>query len=501
MFDEHAAKVADRVAVTLDGTEATYGWLDAAAERHAAALRAVGTRPGDRVVVYAELSLDVVAAVIGILRAGCCVVTTHPTFPRQKLIHQIDESDAAVLVTDGAEDAAGLLADTDLDAVIRVGGPAHHRHRPVGRTRRDAGIEVRGDLAALFYTTGSSAAPKAVTITHHNMIAAVEAVTGYHGITAEDVILTFVPIGSDFGFYNIMMPLAVGGRVVLGKGVPEHPEQLVRLIAEQHVTAVHGFPSVLALLRLAEGLDERAVPSLRYLSSTGQRLPVDHIRALRRALPGVALYSMYGMSECKRICALAPEEIDRRPTSVGTPIPGVRAYLVGDDGELVEEPGAVGELAVAGDLVMQGYWRRPEPTARVLRAGLFGEDRVLFTGDLFRRDPDGYLYWVARRDDTFKRGMFNVNPNEVEARLREHPDVLDAVVVAAPDDREGEVPVACVVARAGSALDAGALVAHCADRLDWNMVPASVAFLDALPRTPSGKTDRRALRRDLRRQG
>jgi len=500
LFEKHAAKAADRVAVTLDGTEATYGWLDAAAERHAAALRAAGTRLGDRVVVYAELSLDMVAAVIGILKAGCCVVTTHPSFPRRKLVHQIDESDAAVLVTDSAEDAAGLFADTDLDAVVRVGGPVHHRSRPVGRARRGAGIEVRGDLAALFYTTGSSAAPKAATITHHNMIAAFEAVTGYHGITGDDVILSFVPIGADFGFYNIMMPLAVGGRVVLGKGVPEHPEQLVRLIAAQHVTAVHAFPSLLALLRMAEGLDERAVPSLRYLSSTGQRLPVEHIRALRRALPGVALYSMYGMTECKRICALPPEEVDRRPTSVGKPIPGVRAYLVGDDGELVMEPGAVGELAVAGDLVMQGYWRGPESTARVLRADLFGEDRVLFTGDLFSRDPDGFLYWASRRDDTFKRGMFNVNPHEIEARLREHPDVLDAAVVATPDEREGEVPVACVVARAGSALDAGALLRHCADRLDWHMVPVSIAFHDALPRTESGKTDRRALRRDPRRQ-
>jgi acyl-CoA synthetase (AMP-forming)/AMP-acid ligase II len=413
LFEENAANDAGRVAVTLDGVDASYGWLDAAAERHAARLRAAGARPGDRVVVYAELSLDVIAAVIGILKAGCCVVTTHPSFSRRKLVHQIDESDAAVLVIDRTEDADGLFADTDLNAVVRVGGSVHQRPAPVARARRGAGIEVRGDLAALFYTSGSSAAPKAATITHHNMIAAFEAVTGYLGITADDVILTFAPIGSDFGFHNIMMPLAAGGRVVLGNGLPERPEQLVRIIAEQHVTAVHAFPSLLAMLCAADGLDERAVPSLRYLSSTGQRLPVEHVRALRRALPGVPLHSMYGMSECKRICSLPPDEVDHRPTSVGKPIPGVRAYLVDDDGGLVAEPGAVGELAVAGDLVMQGYWRKPEQTARVLRADLFGEDRVLFTGDLFTRDTDGFLYWVSRRDDTFSRAMFKVNPHEV----------------------------------------------------------------------------------------
>ncbi|NYI03605.1 class I adenylate-forming enzyme family protein [Allostreptomyces psammosilenae] len=508
LFERHARRTPERTAVTLEGTHIRYGALNAAADAYAAGLLALGAAPGDRVVVYADLSPGVIAAVIGILKAGCCVVTIHPTFDRRKLLFQIAESDAAVLFTDRAADLGDLLAETDLTAVWPLDddsadpGRATRRARPLARPRLGPGIPVAGQLAALFYTSGSSAAPKGVTITHRNMLAALRAVTGYLANTADDVVLSYAPIGSDFGFYNIMMPLSYGGRVVLGRGLPRRPEEILETIDREGVTAVHAFPSVLARLCAVDDLSRFAIPTVRYLSSTGQRLPVEHIRRLRAAFPDVPIHSMYGLTECKRVAALPPEELDRRPTSVGRPIPGVTAYLVDDAGAPIEEPDVVGELALSGDLVMQGYWRRPELTERVLRRGLFGAEAVLFTGDLFTRDRDGFLYWVARRDDAFARSLFKVNPHEVEARLRQHPDVVDAAVVPLPDEEAGQVPAACVVLRAeatrgGATADAEELRRHCALALDWHMVPAVVAFYDELPRTDSGKTDRRRLEREL----
>ncbi|GAB2596141.1 hypothetical protein GCM10027168_31160 [Streptomyces capparidis] len=502
LFESNARENPGRAALTVEGDAVTYGELNELADAYAAQLRETGAGPGDRVVVYADLSPDVVAAALGILKAGCCLVTTHPSFTRRKLVHQIGHCDAAVLVTDRAEDPGGLFADTDLAAVLPLGGggppgPAVPRPGPLGRDRRGPGIPVEGHPAAVFYTSGSSSAPKGVVISHRNMTAAFRAVTAHHGHTADDVVLSCTTIGSDFGFYNIVMPLAFGGRAVLLRGLPERPEELLETVAREGVTAVHAFPSLLALLCRVEDPARHPVPSLRYLSSTGQRLPAEHIRRLREAFPGVPLHSMYGLTECKRVCALPPSELDRRPGSVGLPLAGVRAFLVDEAGEPVEEPGAAGELAVVGEQVMQGYWGEPELTAEVLRTGLFGQERVLFTGDVFTRDEDGHLFWVCRKDDTFSRSMFKVNPHEVEARLREHPQVADAAVVPVPDEEAGQVPAACVVPRDGAALDAEQLRRHCAERLDWHMVPALVSFRDALPRTESGKTDRRALRRAL----
>ncbi|NGO71507.1 class I adenylate-forming enzyme family protein [Streptomyces boncukensis] len=502
LFARQAAERPERAALTLDGAHTSYGRLNALAEEYAAALPLLGARPGDRVVVYAEISADVVAAVLGILKAGCCLATTHPAFGRAKLVHQIGETDAAVLVTDRAEELGDLFGVTDLDAVIPLGtgrGRAPlRRPRPVARGRGGPGIPVEGPLAAVFYTSGSSADPKGVVISHANMSAAFTAVTGYLANTADDVVLSFSPIGADFGFYNIMMPLAYGGRAVFDRGLTDRPERIIETVNREGVTAVHAFPWVLARVCAHEDLGRFAIPSVRYLCSTGQRLPPEHTAVLRAAFPALRIHAMYGLTECKRVCGLPPEEIDRRPGSVGRPIPGVRATLVDDAGEPVTEPDTVGELAVSGELVMQGYWRRPELTAQVLTADPSG-GRTFRTGDLFTRDRDGCLHWVRRKDDGFGRAMFQVDPHEIEALLRGCEDVVDAAVVPVPDEQAGHVPAACVLVRERSAVGADELREFCAERLDWHMVPARIALYEEFPRTASGKTDRLALCRAMAR--
>jgi acyl-coenzyme A synthetase/AMP-(fatty) acid ligase len=509
IFEANARAFPDRRAVVVNGRRATYGEIDRMAGLVAGALARRGIAPGDRVAIYTETTVEAIAAALGILKAGCVLVTTHHTFGTRKLIHQVKEADARALVAGNADGLGPVFDETDLVVAIAIDRPparpddrilafADVKDRPADFEppqddgARDGAGDRAGDgadrLGAIFYTSGSTSNPKGVAVNHSNMVAAFRAVTKYLESSPEDVILSYSHMGSDFGFYNSTMPLLFGGVAVVEREIPERPERIVEVIQEQGVTGLHVLPPLIARLVRAEDLASHAIPTVRYISSTGQPLPAPHIRALREAFPAVDVLSMYGMNECKRIAYLPPREIDRRPDSVGKAIPGVRAYIVGDDGAPVTEPGVVGELAVAGDLVMQGYWKNPELTAQRLRRGLFGEERVFFTGDLFRMDEEGFLYFVSRRDEVFGRFLFKVNPKEIERHIMTHDAVAEVVVVPVPDEAAGKVPKACVVLKKGARATGEEIIRHCADHLDWHMVPVSVAFLDALPRTQTGKT-------------
>lgn len=498
-FERNALRKPHKTALTLGGRKTSYLELDALAEELRTALIRHGAQPDDRVVIYSKMSEGSVAAVLATLKAACIVVTTHPTFGTEKLIHQVEDSGARFLFTDDAEVVEEVLGSTGLSAVFPLGGP--HTEAEGWRVRREDDEKRTTDFdlisgakpAALFYTSGSTSNPKGVVISHSAMVAAFDAVTGHQENTDDDVILTFTPIGSDFGFYNVMMPLAFGGRVVAEADTPNTPEQLIDLVNDEGVTGIHAFPPLLALLCQEGAPHNPSVPGLRYLSSTGQRLVPEHLLRLRRSFPDVRIHSMYGLSECKRVSYLPQEQILRRPSSVGLPLPQVRAHIVDENEEPIHTPDTVGELVLAGDLLMEGYWNDPELSARTLRRDVLNESVALFTGDLFRRDNEGFLYWVRRRDEVFTRSGFQVDPQEIEAHLRTHPSVVDCAVVPLSCDAEGHLPLAFVVPSPGRHLDEQTVIDHCRGALDWHMVPSRVLVRAALPLTDSGKTDKRSL--------
>ncbi|ADO73038.1 class I adenylate-forming enzyme family protein [Stigmatella aurantiaca] len=498
-FERNVERFPDKKAIVLGAQSATYAQLDRMASRVAHALVDRGIVRGDRVAIYSEVSIEALAAVLGILKAGCVLVTVHHTFSQRKLLFQLKDSGARGLVTGISGDLEPIAEEAALKVILHTDPGLSSVGGRVADIRALDGPEVfeaGGDdddarLGTLFYTSGSSARPKGVLVSHKNMVAAFQSVTGYLENTPDDAILSYSTLASDYGFYNILMPLLFGGRAVVEKQIPEKPEQILEVIRREEVTGMQVFPPVIFHVCQIEDLESQRIEPLRYISSSGQALPLKHIRRLRGAFPQVKIFSNYGLTECKRVAYLPPSEIDKRPGSVGKAIPGVRAFLVDDDGQLVTEPGRAGQLAVAGDLVMLRYWNLPEQTSKVLKDNLFGEERVLFTGDLFRTDQDGYLYYVCRKDDVFSRGGFKVNPREIEAHLLTHEAVAEVAVVPVADEAAGHVPKACVVLRAGAALSAEEVMQYCAASLDWHMVPTRVAFLDALPRTLSGKTSKR----------
>jgi acyl-coenzyme A synthetase/AMP-(fatty) acid ligase len=256
---------------------------------------------------------------------------------------------------------------------------------------------------------------------------------------------------------------------------------------------VTGFPIVptISALLLQMDLGRYDLSSVRYITNTAAALPTSHILELRQRIPHAKLYSMYGLTECKRVSFLPPEQIDIRPTSVGKGMPNEEVYIVDEQGNRL--PSGVGELVIRGSNVMKGYWELPDETARVLRPGPLPGERVLHSGDIFRMDEDGYLHFVSRKDDIIKTRGEKVSPREVENVLYELDGVAEAAVVGVPDAVLGQAVKAVVTLREGVSLGEKDVLRHCAERLESFMVPKHVEFRAEMPKTSTGKIDKKTL--------
>jgi acyl-CoA synthetase (AMP-forming)/AMP-acid ligase II len=331
-----------------------------------------------------------------------------------------------------------------------------------------------------------------VTLTHANMVFAAGSIVAYLGMRAHDRVLCVVPLSFDYGLYQLLMCVRVRATLVLERGFA-FPGRVLELLAREEITGLPGVPTIFQVLSAAgAGAVAHDLPELRFLTNTAAALAPATIDALRAAFPQARLYSMYGLTECKRVSWLPPDQLDARPESVGIPIPGTEVWIEDDERRRLPA-GEVGELVVRGAHVMQGYWNDPDATAERLRPGRWPWEHVLATGDLFRQDDEGFLYFVGRRDDILKSRGEKVAPREVEAVLHQADGVHMAAVVGAPDRLLGQAIVAYVVLHEGAELTSAQLRRHCADHLEDYMVPARVELRDVLPTTANGKIDRRAL--------
>ncbi|MCU7249864.1 class I adenylate-forming enzyme family protein [Pseudomonas koreensis] len=497
---DNARKYPTKSAIVLDGVATTYEQLQQRADDFAALLPTLGVAPGDRVGLYAPISVELIGAYLGVLQAGAITAATHHTLSRAKLIHQLKHSGARVLITDRTDDLPALIEAAGLELIlltvpVPTATPRVIQLADALATHRAQHAPAIPPLDAdperptsIFYTSGSTFNPKGVLVNHRIMLAASSRVTTYLQNRPDDRILSYSTLASDYGVYNVMMPLFAGATSVIESRPASSAEDVLAVVEREAVTAMHVFPPVFFLLADTGPQWQARIPGLRYISSSGQTLHTRHIQRIRQALPQVQIFSNYGLTECKRVSYLPPEEIDQRPTSVGKPLPGVSLYLIDEQGRAIDEPGQVGELLVTSDYLMLEYWNMPEANANAFIHDAFGHSRLYRTGDLFKRDAEGYLYYVARKDDVFARNIWNVNPREIEQCLAAHPAVAQVLVVPVPDESAGHVPKACIVLDAEHRQTSEeSLLDYCKARLDWHMVPAHCVFLEALPKTDSGK--------------
>ncbi len=497
-----AERLPDKTFLVCGGRRFTFAEVDQASSRLARRLSADGLQRGDRVAVCLENSFEAVAAIFGALKADGVFMPINPTTKADKLLYILNNSRAAALVTSSAKlaELEGLpAAAPGLKLVYSDGAPATDG----GGAATDLGVAMREgdgacpprrnidiDLAALIYTSGSTGNPKGVMLTHLNMVAAATSITTYLENREDDIILSVLPLSFDYGLYQVLMAAKFGGTVVLERSMA-YPYVLIERLLEERVTGFPVVPTVLSILFRMD-LSRREFPHLRYVTNTGAALPVAHIRKLRSLFPHVRLYSMYGLTECKRVAYLPPELVDQIPESVGRAMPNVEVYIVDEQGDRLP-PGCMGELVVRGSNVMKGYWELPEETAKVLKPGPLPGEMVLHTGDLFVMDERGFLYFRGRRDDLIKSRGEKVSPREVENVLYNLEGVADAAVIGVPDPVLGQAVKAFVSLKDGCRLTEREILRHCAGHLEDFMVPKLVEIRPELPKSPSGKIDKRLL--------
>ncbi|PPD43350.1 MAG: AMP-dependent synthetase [Methylocystis sp.] len=487
----HSAQDADRVAIVDDDREWSYGALRARALTLAHALKRAGVARGDRVGVLLHKSFDECAAIFAVSAADGVFIPINPTLKPAQIGHILVDSGARALISSQAllTQLKGTLSDLPGLGVLSVDDA------PGGEDEWPAARNIGQDLAAILYTSGSTGAPKGVMLSHTNLLAGARIVRTYLEIDANDRILSILPFSFDYGLNQLLTAVEQGAVLALCRF--QLGDQIVKALARHRITGLAGVPTIWALLtKAAPSLAKTELPHLRYITNSGGAVPEATVRSLRRLLPQTRIYLMYGLTEAFRSTYLPPEEIERRPTSIGRAIPECEVFALTDDGRR-SAPGEPGILVHRGPTVSMGYWRRPEETARVLRpnplrAQTEGGEIVCWSGDLVVEDEDGFFFFVGRRDAMIKSAGFRISPTEVEDALMAAGAFRQVAAIGLPDEWLGQKLCAVAVPDRDD-VDLAAVTAAVAERLPTHMVPSRIDLVDALPTTPNGKVDYKRL--------
>ncbi len=513
LLTEAADRLPDHVAVQDARGALAYARLDEQSNRLAHVLRDAGVRRGDRVGVFLNKSPDAIVGIYGILKAGAAYVPLDPFAPTSRLgyiagdcgirclITQQEKSPAwRGLVEAGAPletlivmDARAGTIDEPLDALRYLGQEALNT-APAGRPA------VRGidqDLAYILYTSGSTGQPKGVMISHLNALTFVEWCHHYFGGTSGDVFSNHAPLHFDLTILDIYAAAMAGARLaIVPPEISVFPAQLAGFIEERGITIWYSVPSILTLLVLRGNLTPGRLTTLRHVIFAGEVFPTKHLRALMQLVPHARFTNLYGPTETNvctyyRVPPLPPEQTE--PIPIGRAIDNVDVFIVNESGALAPD-GEVGELYVRGNTVAHGYWGDPDRTERSFMRNPLTQmqDRAYRTGDLVRRQPDGHLAFLGRKDYQIKSRGYRIELGDIETALAAHPAVAECAVIAVPDEVVGNRIKAFVVVN-DPAVGNGELVKFCSGLLPRYMIPEFFEFVPALPKTSTGKTDRKAL--------
>jgi len=465
---------------------------------------------GARVGLIAENGPFFVAAYLATIRAGLCVVPIPTAVQHDWLTRVIADTDMALVLAsqraardedllavqteagfelwpEDEDDPLGVAVSDDAAGGAADGAP----DSPDDPAGLDRPIDPATDLAALFFTSGSTGEPKGVMISHRNIEANTRDIVEYMGLTADDRAMVVLPLHYCYGLSVLHTHLAAGASVVFNNSFM-FPDKVLDDMVAQECTGFAGVPSHFQILLRKTRFPERDFPHLRWMQQAGGKLPDPFIREIRASQPDVELFIMYGQTEATaRLSYLPPGRLDDKLGSIGRGLASTILEVLNDDGNpVVPGSGDVGEIVATGDNVARGYWRDPEGTERYFHGG------KLRTRDLATVDEEGFIFIVGRARDFIKSMGNRISPKEVEDVIAELPEVVEVAVIGVPDDIWGEAVKAIVVLASPQALSAKEIIRHCNERLPNYKVPSQTQVVSSLPKNESGKV----LKAELRRQ-
>ena len=494
----------------------TYAELETAVTATAGGLMRCGMQRHERVAVYLPKRFETVFTLYGTSMAGGVFVPVNPQLKPEQVGHILRDCNARILIT--SKDRVAALAETlsachDLRTLVLVdtqgetpstlasietltweefsaGGGAAKFHRRIDM-----------DVLAILYTSGSTGRPKGVVLSHRNVVTGAVSVSHYLENHPRDRILAVLPLSFDYGLSQLNTAFRTGACAVIMDYLM--PRDVITMVAKERITGLAAVPPLWIQLAQLPWPDS-AVSTLRYITNSGGAMPLATLSGLRKALPTTRVFLMYGLTEAFRSTYLPPEELDRRPESMGKAIPNAEIMVVREDGTTCA-PGEPGELVHRGSLVAMGYWNDPAKTAERYRPAPGADPNIplqeiaVWSGDTVRADEDGFLYFVARKDDMIKTSGYRVSPTEVEEVIYGSGLVGHAAAIGIAHAVLGQaIVVVASPAENRSDVDTKALLDECKNRLPNFMVPAHIHVQAELPRNPNGKIDRKQLAHELR---
>ena len=522
IFEQSVEKFKDKTAYINMGQSMTFGEVDALSKQFAAYLQSTGLKRGDAVAIMMPNLLQYPVAMFGILRAGLVVVNVNPLYTARELKHQLNDANAKaiVIVENFASTLDEVIADTPVEQVLltALGDmlPAPKRwivnavvkyvkkmvpsHNLSNTTSFTKAVKAGGsltfnrpqvnndDLAFLQYTGGTTGVSKGAMLTHRNMVANLEQVSGILETVieeGEDFVVTALPLYHIFALLaNCLLFIKYGCRNLLITNPRDMPA-FVNELSKYPFTILPGVNTLFNGLLNTQGFDELDFSQFKF--GLGGGMAVQRPVAEKwQKVTGTVLLEGYGLTECSPVVTVNPPQIEAYKGSIGMPVPSTDIKLMDEDGNEIPV-GEPGEMWVKGPQVMKGYLNRPDATDEILRDGW------LATGDIATVDDEGYFYIVDRKKDMILVSGFNVFPNEIEEVAAMHDKVVEAAAVGVPHEVSGEI-VKLFVVRKDESVSAEDIIAHCRKHLTGYKVPKQVAFKDELPKTNVGKILRRELR-------
>jgi acyl-CoA ligase (AMP-forming) (exosortase A-associated) len=483
----------------------TYSDVEKQVEGLAYGLRQIGLNRGERVGVYLDASIEQVCSFFGISKGGGVFVPINHLLVNDQVVHIVKDCRMKGLITTRKRlrELSAALKEVECLKFLIVVGEGEKIEIPTKVFEYDDLCQVKSppysedlgiekDLACILYTSGSTGKPKGVMISHAQLLAGTSIVSSYLEITEKERILAVLPFSFDAGLNQLMTAFQQGGTLVLLRFI--FAREIVQMLMKERITGLAGVPTLWSLLAQKNSSLAGKNPPLRYITNTGGAMPQKVLATLQALLPSTKVFLMYGLTEAFRSTYLPPEELNQRPTSMGKAIPNTEILVVNEQGQPCKA-GEIGELVHRGPTVSMGYWGRPDLTEQVLRPHPFlslesgMDEKVCYSGDLVKKDEDGFLYFVGRRDTMIKSSGFRISRTEVEEALYESGEVREAAVIGIPDDVLGQSIKAFVVFKEEHIMDSNSLLSFCAEKLPRYMMPKMIQVLEDLPKTSSGKVD------------